>query len=291
MSVFENVAFGLRVRSRRERPPESEIVKRVERMLELVRLAPFARRYPSQLSGGQRQRVALARALAIEPRVLLLDEPFGALDARVRKELRRWLRELHNELGTTTVFVTHDQEEAIELADRIVVMSNGRIEQIGTPEEVYAAPANEFVIRFLGDVNEIVCEAAGGRVRLPGVVIEETDAAGVRDGTVTLYARPETVALVPDPVGPGRVVSVNRAGAAVRVEVVLVGTEQIVEAHVTHEAMDRRPLQRGQRVSIRIRRGRVFPREGGLPPRRLSVLDAAEEAPPNEAAPAGRHVA
>ncbi|MGH7005253.1 MAG: sulfate/molybdate ABC transporter ATP-binding protein, partial [Alphaproteobacteria bacterium] len=186
MTVFENVAFGLRVRSRRERPEEAEIVKRVDRMLELVKLAPFAWRYPSQLSGGQRQRVALARALAIEPRVLLLDEPFGALDARVRKELRRWLRSLHDELGTTTVFVTHDQEEALELADRIVVMSNGKIEQIGTPDEVYTAPANEFVIRFLGDINEIVCEVAGGRVKLPGVAIDETDPPTIADGTATL---------------------------------------------------------------------------------------------------------
>ncbi len=169
MNVFENVAFGLRVRPRRDRPAEEEIRRRVERLLDLVKLKPFANRYPAQLSGGQRQRVALARALAIEPRVLLLDEPFGALDARVRRELRKWLRQLHDELGTTTVFVTHDQEEALELADRVVVMSNGRIEQVGAPEDVYAHPANEFVIRFLGNVNELTCHIAGGRLRPPGI--------------------------------------------------------------------------------------------------------------------------
>ena len=134
MTVFENVAFGLRVKPRRQRPAETELCERVTRLLQLVQLEQFARRFPSQLSGGQRQRVALARALAIEPRVLLLDEPFGALDAKVRKELRRWLRRLHDEMGLTSVFVTHDQEEALELADRVVVMSQGRIEQVGTPD-------------------------------------------------------------------------------------------------------------------------------------------------------------
>jgi len=294
MTVFENVAFGLRVRPRRGRPDRAEIVKRVERMLELVRLAPFARRYPSQLSGGQRQRVALARALAIEPRVLLLDEPFGALDARVRKELRRWLRGLHDELGTTTVFVTHDQEEALELADRIVVMNNGKIEQIGTPEEVYAAPANEFVIRFMGDVNEIVCEAANGRIKISGVTVDEIEAAAPIDGTATLYARPESITITADPVGPGRVTTVSRAGASARIEVSLIGTEQVLDVRVPHETLDRKPLQRGQRVSLRIRRGRLFPREGGRPPHRLlSALDGDKATAPEvrETTPAGRRVA
>ncbi|HZT20134.1 MAG TPA: sulfate ABC transporter ATP-binding protein, partial [Dongiaceae bacterium] len=145
MTVFENVAFGLRVRPRAARPPGKEIRKRVERLLRLVQLEQFAERFPSQLSGGQRQRVALARALAIEPRLLLLDEPFGALDAKVRKELRRWLRRLHDEMGLTSLFVTHDQQEALELADRVVVMDRGRIEQEGQPDEVYADPSTPFV--------------------------------------------------------------------------------------------------------------------------------------------------
>ena len=154
MSVFDNVAFGLRVRPRETRPTEAEIRRKVMLLLELVHLENFHTRYPHQLSGGQRQRVALARALAVEPKVLLLDEPFGALDAKVRKELRRWMRRLHDEIHVTSIFVTHDQEEAMEVSDRVVVMSNGRIEQVGTPEDVYHAPANSFVYDFLGNYNE-----------------------------------------------------------------------------------------------------------------------------------------
>jgi sulfate transport system ATP-binding protein len=153
MTIFENVAFGLRVRPKATRPPEGEIRARVQELLKLVQLDWIADRYPHQLSGGQRQRIALARALAVQPKVLLLDEPFGALDAKVRKELRRWLRRLHDEMDVTSVFVTHDQEEAMEVADRIVVMNEGRIEQQGTPDEVYDHPASPFVLQFLGDVN------------------------------------------------------------------------------------------------------------------------------------------
>ena len=153
MTIFENVAFGLRVRPKATRPPDRDIRAKVTELLKLVQLDWIAERYPHQLSGGQRQRVALARALAVEPRVLLLDEPFGALDAKVRKELRRWLRRLHDEVHVTSVFVTHDQEEAMEVADRIVVMNAGRIEQQGTPDEVYDHPASPFVLQFLGDVN------------------------------------------------------------------------------------------------------------------------------------------
>ena len=149
MSAFENVAFGLRARPRRSRPTEIEIRKRVGDLLDLVQLNSLADRFPNQLSGGQRQRIALARALAIEPRVLLLDEPFGALDAKVRKELRRWLRKLHTEIHVTSIFVTHDQEEALEVADRVVVMNKGRIEQIGTPQQVYDHPQTAFVHEFI----------------------------------------------------------------------------------------------------------------------------------------------
>ncbi|MEY3285430.1 MAG: hypothetical protein RL500_160, partial [Pseudomonadota bacterium] len=153
LSIFENVAFGLRVRPRAARPSEAEIRDKVMALLKLVQLDWLAERYPHQLSGGQRQRIALARALAVEPQVLLLDEPFGALDAKVRKELRRWLRRLHDEVHVTSVFVTHDQDEAMEVADRVVVMNQGRIEQQGSPDEVYDHPANPFVLQFLGDVN------------------------------------------------------------------------------------------------------------------------------------------
>jgi sulfate transport system ATP-binding protein len=164
MTIFENVAFGLRVRPKKTRPVESEIRRKVTQLLELVQLDWIADRYPHQLSGGQRQRIALARALAVEPRVLLLDEPFGALDAQVRKELRRWLRRLHDEVHVTSVFVTHDQEEAMEVSDRVVVMNRGRIEQQGTPDEVYDHPATPFVLQFLGDVNLFHGRMAQGQV-------------------------------------------------------------------------------------------------------------------------------
>ena len=162
MSVFENVAFGLRVRPKATRPLEAEIRRRVIHLLKLVQLEGFADRYPHQLSGGQRQRIALARALAVQPRVLLLDEPFGALDAQVRKELRRWLRRLHDEVPLTTLFVTHDQEEALEVADRVVLMHQGRIEQQGTPDDLYERPATPFVLQFLGDVNLLQAAGAAG---------------------------------------------------------------------------------------------------------------------------------
>jgi sulfate/thiosulfate transport system ATP-binding protein len=171
MSIFENVAFGLRVRPKAQRPSEAAIKKRVADLLKLVQLDSLAERYPNQLSGGQRQRIALARALAVEPKVLLLDEPFGALDAKVRKELRRWLRRLHDEMHVTSVFVTHDQEEALEVADRVVVMNQGRIEQEGSPDEVYDRPATPFVLQFLGDVNLVTDDNAQGYVRPHELVV------------------------------------------------------------------------------------------------------------------------
>ena len=178
LSVVENIAFGLRVRPRETRPPEAEIGRRVHRLLELVQLEAMADRLPAQLSGGQRQRVALARALAVEPRILLLDEPFGALDAKVRKELRRWLRRLHDELHVTSVFVTHDQEEALEAADRVVVMNQGRVEQAGTPPEVYAHPATPFVYDFLGDVNLFHGRIEQGKAYLGSLEFEAPGHAG-----------------------------------------------------------------------------------------------------------------
>jgi sulfate transport system ATP-binding protein len=185
MSIFENVAFGLRVRPKETRPDEATIRKKVTELLKLVQLDWIADRYPHQLSGGQRQRIALARALAVEPKVLLLDEPFGALDAKVRKELRRWLRRLHDEVHITSVFVTHDQEEAMEVADRIVVMNQGRIEQDGAPDEVYDHPATPFVLKFLGDVNLF-----HGRDHAQGTVTGSEGAVGQDDVT---YVRPHEI--------------------------------------------------------------------------------------------------
>ena len=195
MSVFDNVAFGLRVRDKKTRPTEPEIKKRVNNLLELVQLGFLADRFPAQLSGGQRQRIALARALAVEPRVLLLDEPFGALDAKVRKELRRWLRHLHDELHISSIFVTHDQEEALEVADQIVVMNQGVVEQIGTPREVYEQPATAFVFDFLGHANQFAGEAVGNRLLLGQDQLLLPAAAGtdqpMAQGQVVAFARPQ----------------------------------------------------------------------------------------------------
>ncbi|WP_288408242.1 sulfate/molybdate ABC transporter ATP-binding protein [Acinetobacter soli] len=190
MSVFDNIAFGLRVRSRRTRPSEAEIKKRVTRLLDLVQLGFLADRYPSQLSGGQRQRIALARALAVEPRVLLLDEPFGALDAKVRKELRRWLRTLHDELHITSIFVTHDQEEALEVADQIIVMNKGNVEQIGSPREVYEKPATPFVFDFLGQANRFDGHYYENIIQLGDDKIILPNASQTPHGKVIAFARP-----------------------------------------------------------------------------------------------------
>jgi sulfate/thiosulfate transport system ATP-binding protein len=252
MNVFENVAFGLRVKPRGERPSESDIRKRVMQLLDMVQLARLADRFPAQLSGGQRQRVALARALAVAPQVLLLDEPFGALDAKVRKELRRWLRQLHDELHITSIFVTHDQEEALELADRVVVMNEGRIEQIGSPQEVYDHPANPFVYSFLGSSNILrgrvadgVFSAGGGADAL--AYIRPHDLRVVRAGSAGSI--------------PATVRRVLEFGALSRIELVGAGGEGFdVE------------MPQAERAALDIKAGdSVF-----LEPRRMQVFDAAE---------------
>ncbi len=189
MSVADNIAFGLTVRPRRSRPGNAAIAARVAELLDLVQLGGMGKRFPSQLSGGQRQRVALARALAVEPRVLLLDEPFGALDAKVRKELRRWLRGVHQETGLTSIFVTHDQEEALDLADRVVVMNHGTIEQIDTPDAVYNRPASAFVCDFLGNANRFDCGLDGGAVVIGGLRLENA-APHAADGPGVAFVRP-----------------------------------------------------------------------------------------------------
>jgi sulfate/thiosulfate transport system ATP-binding protein len=224
LSIFENVAFGMRVRPRSVRPREAEIRERVRQLLELIQLGDLANRYPDQLSGGQRQRVALARALAVEPRVLLLDEPFGALDAKVRKDLRRWLRRLHDDLHVTSVFVTHDQEEALELSDRVVIMNRGRIEQEGTPDEVYHAPRTPFVYRFLGDVNLFHGRVEGDRAVVGALEVPLPAGVTPVDGRAPVYFRPHLLDIhTKEPVGGyfrARVVHVNPAGPLVKVELI-----------------------------------------------------------------------
>ncbi len=194
MSVAENIGFGLSVRPRASRPPKSEIARRVAELLDLVQLSNIGGRYPAQLSGGQRQRVALARALAVEPRILLLDEPFGALDAKVRKDLRRWLRDVHERMGLTSVFVTHDQEEALDLADRVVVMDHGCIEQVDTPENVWDRPATAFVCDFLGGTNRIACRGVDGAIDIGGVRLPNR-APDLPDGPAIGFIRPHEFGL------------------------------------------------------------------------------------------------
>src|SRR5215212_4980725 len=218
MSVFNNVAFGLQVRPRHKRPSRREIAAKVERLLGLVQLEGYGGRFPGQLSGGQRQRVALARALATEPRLLLLDEPFGALDAKVRIELRRWLRDLHDSTGITTVFVTHDQEEALALADRVAIMTEGRIEQAGTPTEVYEGPRTPFVYDFLGRTNAFDCVVEGGVARIGDKAFP---VEGLPDGPAVAFVRPHDVLLrSPDDRAPSADATLPRT-ASVRVVTVL----------------------------------------------------------------------
>jgi sulfate transport system ATP-binding protein len=257
MSVADNVAYGLRVLPRAERPPRAEIRRRVRDLLELVQLSGLERRFPRQLSGGQQQRVALARALAVDPRVLLLDEPFGALDAKVRKDLRRWLRELHEQTGHTTVFVTHDQEEALELADRVAILNAGTLEQVGTPDEVYDHPASAFVMSFVGDTSSIPVEVADGRLLFAGQPFR-ADVAGTCGGGGRLYVRPKDVVVGAPEAGLllGTVVSAHRTAAGRRAQISLVGgAETIVEAEVGLS----QKLVSGERVGLRIVRGRAFP--------------------------------
>ena len=260
MSVFENVAFGLRVRPRKERPSDEEIRERVMGLLKLVQLDWLANRYPSQLSGGQRQRIALARALAVEPKVLLLDEPFGALDTKVRKELRRWLRRLHDEMHISSVFVTHDQEEALEVADRVVVMNRGRIEQIGSPDEVYSTPASPFVYQFLGNVNVFHNRQHGCWAE----VERDSDAAKAEhaEGASIAFVRPHDIDLELSPLPGGMkaiVRHVHRIGPLVRVE--LEHEAETIEVELTRERAASLELPAGRTVWIRPRQGRVFTTE------------------------------
>ncbi len=256
MTVFENVAFGMRVKPRRLRPTEVQIRIKVHELLSLVQLESMAGRYPSQLSGGQRQRVALARALAVEPKVLLLDEPFGALDAKVRLELRRWLRRLHDDLHITSVFVTHDQEEALELADRVVVVNAGRVEQIGTTEEVYHHPANAFVYNFLGNVNLFHGRVEDGKVFIGDTAIALQDThehAHPVGGKAMVYVRPHLLDIDFKPNGArsfqAEVRHINAAGPQVKVELVTKWGEP-VQVEITHERLRELALKRAAQVYL-----------------------------------------
>lgn len=258
MNVFENVAFGLRVRPRRERPSRGDIQKRVSDLLRLVQLDWLGDRYPSQLSGGQRQRVALARALAVEPKVLLLDEPFGALDAKVRQELRRWLRRLHDELHVTSVFVTHDQEEALEVSDRVVVLNAGRVEQVGPPAEVFHRPANEFVMNFLGQVNVFHGRVENGRARCGPLDVAHGE---TRDAPARVLVRPHELDVLT--VAPARthfaatVTHVNAAGPQVKIELKSDRGETVF-AEMPHERFRMLHTRTGARVFVAPREVRVF---------------------------------
>ena len=268
MSVFENVAFGLRVKPRSVRPSESVIREKVMSLLQLVQLDWLADRYPSQLSGGQRQRIALARALAVEPKVLLLDEPFGALDAKVRKELRRWLRRLHDDLHVTSIFVTHDQEEALEVADRVVLMHSGVVEQVGTPQDVWDNPASAFVYGFLGDVNHFHARADKGVVSVEGVSMMAPEHHDVQDLAALAYVRPHDLEVTRYATGaPGIVAELQRAivvGPIARLELWPLdnrqpeGHDPLIEAQMSAEKFRELGFKEGEKMMLLPKKARFF---------------------------------
>lgn len=258
MTIADNIGYGLRVRGVKK----AERMARVEELLHLIRLDGYGPRYPSQLSGGQRQRVALARALASRPSVLLLDEPFGALDAKVRAELRQWLRRLHDEIHVTSVFVTHDQEEAFEVADRVVVMSEGKIEQIGSPAEVFEAPANAFVMDFLGNVNVFHGHVEAGKAVVPGLEVAYPDYPHEEARKAAVYVRPHDFMIERARNGTASieavVLHVNPAGSRAKVELRASDTAQLINAELTEERFAELGLKSGDRVFVTARRARVF---------------------------------
>ena len=266
MTVFENVAFGLRVKPRKERPGEDQIRQKVKQLLELVQLDWLADRYPPQLSGGQRQRIALARALAVEPRVLLLDEPFGALDAKVRKELRRWLRRLHDELHVTSIFVTHDQEEALEVAGQVVLMNKGTVEQLGTPDAVYNHPASPFVYSFLGNVNLFHGRVHEGVLASGGVNFDVPDHAGVQDSQGIAYVRPHDLDVDRYVAGAeGIVVKLKRAhaiGPLAQLDLEREDNAQLIEAVIPNERFAQLQLKEGETLLVKPKRMQVFVDQG-----------------------------
>jgi sulfate transport system ATP-binding protein len=275
MTVFENVAFGLRMKPRGQRPAEAQIRQKVHDLLNLVQLDWLADRFPSQLSGGQRQRIALARALAVEPKVLLLDEPFGALDAKVRKELRRWLRRLHDDLHVTSIFVTHDQEEALEVADRVVLMNAGHVEQVGSPQEVWDHPASPFVYGFLGDVNMFHGRAHQGEVHFGGLQIDSPEHAQADNEKASFYVRPHDLEVQRyTPGASGIVVKLSRAivvGPIARLELLPVDqaqpmdnakTDPLLEAQIPAQQFRDMGVREGDTLVATPRQARVFLESG-----------------------------
>lgn len=262
MNIYDNIAFGLTVRPRKERPSKSEIQERVHALLKLVQLEGLANRYPSQLSGGQRQRVALARALTVEPKFLLLDEPFGALDAKVRQELRRWLRQLHEKLKLTIVFVTHDQEEALELADRVVVMNEGRIEQVGAPDYIYHHPANPFVYSFLGRVNLFRGRILEGKVQLGVAEFETADRFETDNLPAVGYVRPHEIDVSRMNAGKGSVQSIVRhiysLGSIMRLDLERLDTGELFEVELTNHRFVELGLRIGEPIYVNLRNVKVF---------------------------------
>ena len=264
LNVFENVAFGLRVRPFWKRPKEPDIRTRVETLLKLMQLESLAQRFPSQLSGGQRQRVALARALAVEPKVLLLDEPFGALDAKVRKELRQWLRKLHEQIHITTLFVTHDQEEALEVAGRVAILRDGKIEQVGTPREVYDHPATPFVYDFLGDVNSFKGRVSNGNMHIGESKIAAPETFGEGDASATAFVRSHDIRVTREPASPAafpaKVVRFNVVGAIVRLELERESGESFT-AQLSKDQFQELNPQPGSRVYVELQNVKIFPED------------------------------
>ena len=279
MSVFDNVAFGLRMKPRATRPSETVIKQKVHELLGLVQLDWLSDRYPAQLSGGQRQRIALARALAVEPKVLLLDEPFGALDAKVRKELRRWLRRLHDDLHVTSIFVTHDQEEALEVADRVVLMNSGKIEQIGSPQQVWDHPASPFVYGFLGDVNLFHGRAHEGEMLIgdDGVRLQSPEHSATQDSKAFAYVRPHDLdvrryqagegngikAYQPQRGIPAKLVRAIVVGPIARLELLpldasAAGSGDIIEAQIAATQFAAEAFKEGETLVLTPRKARVF---------------------------------
>ncbi len=262
MTVFENIAFGLKVRPSKLRPGKEVIEKKVNELLSLVKMEELAKRYPSQLSGGQRQRIALARALAVEPRVLLLDEPFGALDAKVRKDLRRWLRKLHDEYPITSVFVTHDQEEALDVADRIVILNQGKIEQMGTPEEVYDNPANPFVYNFLGNVNLFHGRVHNGKIELGSLKLDSPEHSEAIDRKIISYIRPHDIEIsleqYKNEFVSAEVIFIRAVGPIVNLEMKRIDTGEYIEAEISKDIYKTLALKERQTVYVKPKDFKVF---------------------------------
>lgn len=259
LNVADNIAYGLRVRPRATRPGRAEILRRVGELLDLVQLSGLEKRFPNQLSGGQRQRVALARALAVDPKVLLLDEPFGALDAQVRRDLRRWLREIHDRTGHTTLFVTHDQDEALELADRVAILNKGKLEQIGTPDEIYDHPATAFVAGFIGEAVRLAVEVRDGALRIGEAGLGSAP-IGTPSGPAELFVRPDDLAIAAPgiPAIKARVVGIRRTGPVRRVDIHLAEGQPPVEIEVAAGTR----VEKGDWISVTLKTVRLFPVAG-----------------------------